>query len=229
MEVAIIFIPPNLLHKKSWELIMGDLENHFGDDASLDEKTNQDILTFLLKNSAETSTNKASWNFLNSIGDKDIIALSKTTYWERKHKKIPKEVFKNEKVKSVANCKACHSDSEKELIENGEDDYKKYKQSYKNLDYLNLDEKQVKAIKNILLELKDEYKEFYEFKDDIEDDIEDLIEESNFDENLYIQKSMEIKKKATILEAKRIKKILEILNEKQRDKFADHFKEWIIE
>ncbi|WP_434254273.1 hypothetical protein [Aliarcobacter cryaerophilus] len=112
---------------------------------------------------------------------------------------------------------------------NGDDDYKKYKHSYKNLDYLNLDEKQVKAIKNILLELKDEYKEFYEFKDDIEDDIEDLIEESNFDENLYIQKSMEIKKKATILEAKRIKKILEILNEKQRDKFADHFKEWIIE
>ena len=104
-----------------------------------------------------------------------------------------------------------------------------YKHSYKNLDYLNLNPSQVKAIKNILLELKDEYKEFYEFKDDIEDDIEDLIEESNFDENLYIQKSMEIKKKATILEAKRIKKILEILNEKQRDKFADHFKEWIIE
>lgn len=38
--------------------------------------------------------------------------------WERKHKKIPKEVFKNEKVKSVANCKACHSDIEKGLIEN---------------------------------------------------------------------------------------------------------------
>lgn len=96
---------------------MGDLENHFGDDASLDEDVNKNILTFLLKNSAETSTMQASWNFLNSIGDKDIIALSKTTYWERKHKKIPKEVFKNEKVKSVANCKACHSDIEKGLIE----------------------------------------------------------------------------------------------------------------
>ena len=115
------------------------------------------------------------------------------------------------------------------LFLNGDDDYIKYKHSYKNVDYLHLDEKQVKAIKNILLELKDEYKEFYEFKDDIEDDIEDLIEESNFNENLYIQKSMEIKKKATILEAKRIKKILEILNEEQRDEFADHFKEWIIE
>ena len=39
---------------------------------------------------------------------------------------------------------------------------------------------------------------------------------------------MEIKHEY-VLEAKRIKKILEILNEKQRDKFADHFKEWIIE
>ena len=68
-----------------------------------------------------------------------------------------------------------------------------------------------------------------EYAEILQDDIEDLIEESNFNENLYIQKSMEIKKKATILEAKRIKKILEILNEEQRDEFADHFKEWIIE
>lgn len=55
---------------------MGDLENHFGDDASLDEDVNKNILTFLLKNSAETSTMQASWNFLNSIGDKDIIPKS---------------------------------------------------------------------------------------------------------------------------------------------------------
>ena len=96
---------------------MGALENHSGDDVSLDQKINQDILTLLIKNSAETSTMQASWNFLNSIGDKDIIALTKTSYWERKHKKIPKVVFKNEKVKSVANCKACHSDIEKGLIE----------------------------------------------------------------------------------------------------------------
>ena len=96
---------------------MSDLENHFGDDASLDEETNQDILSFLIKNSAETSTMEASWNFINSIGNKDIIALSKTEYWEKRHKDIPKNVFKNEKIKSIANCKACHSDIEKGVIE----------------------------------------------------------------------------------------------------------------
>ena len=104
-----------------------------------------------------------------------------------------------------------------------------YKHSYKNLDYLNLNPSQVKAIKNILLDLKDEYKKFYEYKDDIEDELEDLIEDSKFDEKLYFEKVMEMKKRATILESKRIKKILEILDEKQRDEFADHFKEWIIE
>ncbi len=103
--------------KKSWELIMSDLENHFGDDASLDLETNKNILAFLVQNSAETSTTEASFKFLQSIKNQDIIALSKTTFWEKTHKDIPKEIFDNEKIKSKANCKACHSDIEKGLIE----------------------------------------------------------------------------------------------------------------
>jgi len=114
---ATLFIPPNLMPKKSWELIMSDLENHFGDDASLDVETNKDILAFLLKNSAETSTTEASFKFLQSIKNQDIIALSKTTFWEKTHKDVPKEIFDNEKIKSKANCKACHIDIEKGLIE----------------------------------------------------------------------------------------------------------------
>ena len=113
-----ILYPPNLLPKKSWEIMMSDLENHFGDDASLDDESNKNILAFLVNNSVETSTTKASFKFLNSIGDKDIIALTKTTFWEKKHRDIPKELFLNKDIKSKANCKACHSDVEKGLIEN---------------------------------------------------------------------------------------------------------------
>ena len=115
---ATLCIPPNILPKKSWELIMSDLENHFGDDASIDEGTNRNILAFLVKNSAEESTMQASWNFLNSIEDKDIIAPSQTAFWKKTHKDISKEIFDHEKVKSKANCKACHTDIEKGLIEN---------------------------------------------------------------------------------------------------------------
>ena len=110
--------PPNLLPKKSWELLMSDLENHFGDDASIPEDSNKEILAFLVKNSAENSTMQSSFKFLNSIKNQDIITMTKTTFWEKTHKEIPKEIFENSEVKSKANCKACHSDIEKGLPEN---------------------------------------------------------------------------------------------------------------
>ena len=109
--------PPNILPRKSWVKLMSDLENHFGDDASLDDEDNSSILSFLLENSAETSTMEASKKILDSIGNKDIIAISQTSFWEKRHKEIDSSVFKNNKIKSKANCKACHTDIEKGLIE----------------------------------------------------------------------------------------------------------------
>ena len=105
----------------------------------------------------------------------------------------------------------------------------KHKYSYKDLDYLDLNEDQVKVIKKALLDLKKDYKEFYEYKDEQEDILEDIIESDNFDEELYYKIVMDLKTKATKLEVKRIKKIHEVLNKKQREEFADYFEEWEIE
>jgi cytochrome b len=109
--------PPHLLSKNSWHLLMSDLENHFGDDASLDIEDHNIILAFLLLHSAETSTMEVSKKILDSIENKDIITISKTTFWEERHQEIAKEIFLHEQVKSKANCKACHKDIEKGLIE----------------------------------------------------------------------------------------------------------------
>ena len=96
---------------------MSDLQNHFGDDASIDEADNRNILDFLVKNSAENSTQEVSVKILDSLKNKDIIAITQTGFWKEKHAGIPKKVFAHESVKSKANCKACHSDIEKGLIE----------------------------------------------------------------------------------------------------------------
>jgi len=112
-----LYIPPNLLPKHSWIKLMSNLENHFGDDASLDEEDTKNILRFLVVNSAENSKKEASVKILNSIKNEDIIAITQTSFWEKEHKQIPKTVFKHEKIKSKANCKACHTDIEKGLIE----------------------------------------------------------------------------------------------------------------
>ncbi|MFA7083107.1 MAG: cytochrome b/b6 domain-containing protein [Arcobacteraceae bacterium] len=113
-----ILYPPEILPQHSWVALMNNLSDHFGDDASLEEDEHQNILNFLLQNSAETSSKKFSFKFSNSIGNNDIIAVTLTDYWKKKHKKIPKEVFLHKEVKSKANCKACHDNIEKGLIEN---------------------------------------------------------------------------------------------------------------
>jgi len=109
--------PPNLLPKKSWVKLMANLENHFGDDAALEKNYNMSILSFLVENSAENSTMEVSKKILDSINNKDIISISQTSFWKKRHEEIPKSIFKHEKVKSKANCKVCHTDIEKGLIE----------------------------------------------------------------------------------------------------------------
>lgn len=109
--------PPELLPKEGWSKLMGDLSNHFGDDASLDLADQQSILAYLLAHSAETSGQEMSVKMMQSLEKRDIIAITQTPFWKKRHKKIPAEVFAGERVKSRANCKACHSDVEQGTIE----------------------------------------------------------------------------------------------------------------
>ncbi len=108
--------PPFLLPSSSWKKIMANLENHFGDDASLEEDEKKAIESFLMRYSAEHSTKEAAVYILKSIKP-DTIAITKTPFWQKKHATIDKEIFNSKKVPSKANCKACHSDIEKGLIE----------------------------------------------------------------------------------------------------------------
>lgn len=113
-----ITYPPYLLPKASWDTMMQGLDNHFGDDASVDEKTNQSILAFLIKNSAENSTHKSSLKILKSLKDNNsTIAITKTPYWVKKHNDIEKSIFVSNEVKSKANCKACHESIQNGLLE----------------------------------------------------------------------------------------------------------------
>ena len=115
------------------------------------------------------------------------------------------------------------------LFLNADDGHKKYKHSYKNLDFLHLNPTQMEKIKTILIDFKKEYKTFYEYKENQEDLLEDLMEDKNFDEKQYLKIISDIKIKAAILEVERLKKIHSILDEKQREEFAEYLEEWEIE
>lgn len=109
--------PPSLLPKQSWVKLMGDLSNHFGDDASLESSDNRSILKYLLEHSAEASKQEMSVKIMQTLKNRDIIAITQTPFWKQTHQEIAPEVFQSGLVKSRANCKACHSDVEQGLIE----------------------------------------------------------------------------------------------------------------
>ncbi len=115
------------------------------------------------------------------------------------------------------------------LFLNADDDHKKYKHSYKNLDFLHLNPTQLEKIKTILIDFKKEYKSFYEYKENQENLLKDLMEDKNFDEKQYLKIISDIKIKAAILEVERLKRIHVILDEKQREEFSEYLKEWEIE
>lgn len=104
--------PPALLPERSWRKMMGSLERHFGDDASLDPASVKEITDFLAQNSAERSSRSAK--ILRGISPADAPQrITETPWFQRKHDEIRADVWKRPKVGSAANCAACHTGAEK--------------------------------------------------------------------------------------------------------------------
>jgi len=109
---------PTLLPEASWKKVMAGLEDHFGEDASLDEKIRVDILDYLASVSAERSTSEASRKILYSLKDAvPLVRITEAPYWKAKHAKISSEVFARRSVVSKGNCVACHPGAEKGSFE----------------------------------------------------------------------------------------------------------------
>lgn len=113
------------------------------------------------------------------------------------------------------------------FIHADDDHHKEHK--YKNLEYLNLNNSQVKELKKVLIEFKHDYNEFYEEKEKNEIELKDIMKSSDFDKEKYIQAYRKINYDLAILEANKMEKIHKILTPKQREKFAKYLEEWEID
>ena len=96
--------PPRLLPADSWRAIVDRLDRHFGTDASLDEATASSIRTFL-------ETNAGGDRGAGSAAP--VLRITETPRFRRKHGDIPAAVWRSEKVRSPANCAACHAGADR--------------------------------------------------------------------------------------------------------------------
>ncbi|MDQ6989907.1 MAG: diheme cytochrome c, partial [Mariprofundaceae bacterium] len=112
---------PGLLPARSWEKMMlpDELEDHFGENAELDEEDRLEIRDFLVTNAADSSLYKRSRKIMRSLADEKIeLRISEVPYIKRKHKTLQdKHVKFNPKVKSIINCNACHRGIDKGIFD----------------------------------------------------------------------------------------------------------------
>jgi len=106
--------PPGLLPARSWQAMMGNLKNHFGDNADLDDATRKHITDYLVANAADTG-GRGGTNSRDVSGGATPLRISEMPWFLRKHDKkgrIAPDTLKRRGAKSAADCKACHQGAE---------------------------------------------------------------------------------------------------------------------
>ncbi len=101
---------PGLLPARSWQRLMGGLEDHFAENAELEAVDAEQLTTYLTENAADTSDYKRSRGISRSLAKDDApLRISTTRYFKRKHHELPDRMVKgNPDVRSFSNCELCH-------------------------------------------------------------------------------------------------------------------------
>jgi hypothetical protein len=89
--------PPRLLPAQSWARIMGDLQHHFGTDASLDAAAVTEISGWLAAH-AGTSRRTAG------AGER----ITTSPWFVREHRELAAATWRLPSVNKPSNCAACH-------------------------------------------------------------------------------------------------------------------------
>ncbi len=98
-----VAFPPRLLPAASWHAVMSGLDKHFGNDASLDAKSAGEIGAFLEKNAGSNR---------HATSGKPPLRITETRWFVREHDEVPARTWKDPRVKSPANCTACHQQAD---------------------------------------------------------------------------------------------------------------------
>jgi hypothetical protein len=128
---------PGLMPARSWQKMMANLDNHFGENAELEAEDQKVLTNYLVNNAAESSKYKRSVKIMRSLAkDKTPLSITEIPYMVRKHDKLsPKMVKGNPSVKSLSYCDKCHtradtgSYSERDIIIPGYGSWEKYERS----------------------------------------------------------------------------------------------------
>jgi hypothetical protein len=102
---------PGLLPARSWRKMMGELENHFGEDASLADPQQLEILKALENLAADSAQATLRMRRIHGAIPTNAVPqrIVETGYFKYMHDEVRPSIWKRKKVGTLANCIACHS------------------------------------------------------------------------------------------------------------------------
>ncbi|KAB2912238.1 MAG: cytochrome C [Dechloromonas sp.] len=105
---------PSMLPARSWQRMMGDLKNHFGDDASLDPPVAARITGYLVSNAADSGGQRRGEKLTRGLDPGSApLRITELPKWVREHREVPNWEWRHKDVRTRANCVACHADAER--------------------------------------------------------------------------------------------------------------------
>lgn len=105
---------PGMLPARSWRLMMAELQDHFGTDATLDSPLQQAITEFLVANAADNpKATVAMQRLARSVDVAEApLRITETTMFRYFHDEISDGIWGREKIGTPSNCPACHTRAE---------------------------------------------------------------------------------------------------------------------
>lgn len=92
--------PAGLLNARDWATTLDQLARHFGTDASLAPAPRREIARFLADH-ASTAAQLAPAH--------EAPRITTTARFVRKHREVPRPLWRDPRVRSAAHCEACHT------------------------------------------------------------------------------------------------------------------------
>lgn len=104
---------PAFLPARSWNRMMNELADHFGEDAALPADKIEAIRAYLTANAADAAPGKLARKYLRRIAPGETPQrITDNPEFAREHR-LSERVWKDPKVVTKSNCPACHRRAER--------------------------------------------------------------------------------------------------------------------
>jgi len=108
---------PELLPAASWQTILNNSADHFGESLELDDDSRKGIAEYLQANSADKSGAKRAVKIMRSLGSSVPQRITDIPYIREKHHEISAEVFERPAIGSLSKCSSCHKTAEQGIYD----------------------------------------------------------------------------------------------------------------